>query len=182
MQRALRRWPRAVLCAAAVSPVVVSAPSTLEEPWTKQSFPLELGLDRGLRAHLAGVALRCMMNWCWLSKARAYAFALYLDAAAVDAVRTAQRAGAADPLGTALDAQASAPRGTFVLRLCPSRAIEGGHMAHGFRHQRAWAAQRAQVPLPPPGASFPPLPFPFPPQWPIGWTGRGRPHQRLRRR
>lgn len=89
---------------------------------------------------------RCMLGWCRLAIARAYAFGLYADAEALDVMAGgaggAATGGAgghgADRIRALLDRKASgAPGGELALVLVMARDIPGEHLAHGFRNSIA---------------------------------------------
>lgn len=120
---------------------------------------------------LLGANTRCMLGWCRLAIARAYAFGLYADQAALDrAIRAAQQAVAAGStsgpgslaLSALLDSKeeggGSGGRGVgeLSLVLVMNRDIPGDHLAHGFRNSAlarlsARAKEREQK------ASYPPV-------------------------
>lgn len=110
------------LCTGARTPADV-----IIEHRTGHTFPL----TRGSGESLLGVNTRCMLGWCRLSIARAYAFGLFADEAAL-------REGASAPPGKPrLDALldgAEAGIGVVSLVLVIARSIEGDHLAHGFRN------------------------------------------------
>jgi hypothetical protein len=101
---------------------------------------------------LLGANTRCMLGWCKLAIARAYAFGLYADEAALRAA-AARAPGAPSRAAALLDA-VEAGAGSASLVLVIARAIDGEHLAHGFgtsvraRHRALLAARGAPPPAP----------------------------------
>ena len=73
--------------------------------------------------HLRSTGLRCMMGWCGLPLARAYAFALYVneEAVALGSLPAVVKAKTADPGACEVS-----------LRLKMAREIDGPHISKGF--------------------------------------------------
>lgn len=141
---------RAIQAAAAVLSVNLATHSdVIREHRTGHTFELHrpLEVDEGLReAHLVGCNVRCMLGWCRVAFARAYAFGLYLDDDAIRAVRKDRTAtpaiaeeGASSPspslVARLLDAKQKSPTEfTIAIVLVMARDISGEHLAHGFRN------------------------------------------------
>ena len=128
------------------------------EPFTSCEFPTIVraraaGSDRGGQPlWLVRSSVRCMLGWCWLAKARVYAFGLYVSrdggracAGAADVGEVLERLGlgappaAADGSGSASLFQASAafagPRPGFVFKL--------GDSGVGYYHDVAASSKEA---------------------------------------
>lgn len=111
----------------------------LQEHRTFQEFALsrEAG-SAGVNAErqfLCGTALRCMMGWCKVPMARAYAFAFYVDEAALRSSRALLRRDGANEVQRLLDAKAADPAlCELMVSLRMARDIDGTHLAHGFRN------------------------------------------------
>jgi hypothetical protein len=118
--------PHAPEVAAAPPPPPASSPGALADP------PAALA-GAASPQYLLGANVRCMLGWCRLAMARAYAFALYTDAAGL-----AHGGGLAGLLAAKEAAAASggsAGTGAEVaLVMKMARDISGEHMAHGFRN------------------------------------------------
>ena len=131
---------------------------------TLQRYALTRGASQG-GGELALVAcsVRCMMQWCSLPMARAYAFALYVPASAVAllqrreaeaapaAAAAAAAAPAADRLQALLDLKSTSPAaaGELLLSLRIARDIAGAHMARGFANSANNMLRRRSAPLAP---------------------------------
>ena len=141
---------RAIQAASAVLSVNLATHSdVIREHRTGHTFELHrpLEVDEGVReAHLVGCNVRCMLGWCRVAFARAYAFGLYLDDDAIRAVRKDRTAtlaigdnGVSSPssslLARLLDAKQKSPTEfTIAVVLVMARDISGEHLAHGFRN------------------------------------------------
>lgn len=92
------------------------------------------GLTRDAR--LLGANVRCMLGWCRLAIARAYAVGVYADDAALEAALAAAP-GSRGGLSAVLDAKEAGAgpgaAGELSLVLVMARDIAGAHLGHGFR-------------------------------------------------
>ena len=107
------------------------AAPVIREHRTGLSFPLTRRSDALLMSSLLGANTRCMLGWCRLSIARAYAFGLFADEIALAA---ATRVPAGESRLSALLDCAETKTGTISLVLVIARSIEGDHLAHGFQN------------------------------------------------
>lgn len=98
----------------------------LREHRTGHTFPLLRG-----DSALLGANTRCMLGWCRLAIARAYAFGLFADEVALEA---GVGAGGTRPRVAAVLDSAESGAGSVSLILVIARSIEGDHLAHGFRN------------------------------------------------
>jgi hypothetical protein len=105
--------------------------SVIREHRTGLSFPLTRSTDATRMSSLLGANTRCMLGWCRLSIARAYAFGLFADEIALAA---ATRVPAGESRLAALLDSAESKTGTISLVLVIARSIEGDHLAHGFQN------------------------------------------------
>jgi hypothetical protein len=128
LRRAVVSYAAAAAAAACASfpslrlaqPPAPAAGAAVVEPWTGLAFqPAELGLT--LVPH---ACVRCMLGWCRIAVARAYAYALFVDDRALDAASlpAALAAKVAKPLGSTLKLQL----------IVNAKEIDGPHMAKGF--------------------------------------------------
>ena len=87
MLRFLRPSVKVGFGIAVASPLLLqstAAEEMVEEPYTKTAFRSCIPDPDGPgKQYLTGVAPRCMMGWCWLPKARAYGYGVYVDDMAV---------------------------------------------------------------------------------------------------
>ena len=112
-------------------------------------------------AYSVGSAVRCMMGWCSLAIARAYAFSLYVDEDSLvflhqqlqpegtpAATAATPPLPAASPLQTLLHRklEGSAP-GEISIVLMMARDIPGEHIAHGFRNSISQRFKGPPTPL-----------------------------------
>lgn len=74
--------------------------------------------------------MRCMLNWCHVPIARAYAFAVYVDDACLQELGRADQADAAESMLALKAARPDTATITVVLKM--ARDIDGEHLAHGF--------------------------------------------------
>ena len=94
-------------------------PNIVQERRTKESYERRIR-RKGVEYELAGEpGLRCMMNWCWIPQARAYAMGIYVP----DGFK-----GGPSVLMT----DGSSPK---LLRMVVAREAAGHHIAHGFGRQ-----------------------------------------------
>lgn len=148
------------------APATTLPPTAVKEHRTGLEFPLHLPSPadapsgviapapaRGDAAHLLGCNTRCMLGWCRLAMARAYAFGLYVsdDALEWGAAQARDAAdGTAPTLAALLERKRTAPGSmelTLVLRM--ARDISGEHLAHGFQNSMAARlATRTKTALP----------------------------------
>jgi hypothetical protein len=120
-------------------------PDALKEHRTHLQFVLQRRLADDVEAHLMGCNVRCMLGWCKLAIARAYAFGLYVDDDALKAThklivsevddnpKSSSSRPHAVPL--LLDLKLAEPSAcTLSIVLVMARDIAGEHLAHGFRN------------------------------------------------
>lgn len=131
----------------------------IKEHRTHQEFPFVL-TDKTLqevsgslqlaphlpRVYSAGTALRCMLGWCKIPQARAYAYSIYLDA---DSIQTANDLNDGsddrDVVARLLDQKTVHPScGELCLVLRMARDIDGNHIARGFQNSINARLQQAQ--------------------------------------
>jgi hypothetical protein len=160
----------AATCAAAAPPYdgvgaadIVENGSAVLEHRTRERFRLVRSgtADGGASPshYLLGCNVRCMLGWCRLSIARAYAFGLYADGAALTAaghMRPGSSSSTTTTTTTLVDELLDAKErgdvsaGELSLVLTMARDIPGEHMAHGFRNSILFRLkQRAAGSLPP---------------------------------
>ncbi len=121
--------------AALFLPSSASEPSEVIEHRTKHRFPLSRTIGDAPASFL-GANTRCMLGWCKVAAARAYAFGLYADAPLLTRVAAAS-SGASSRTTALLDAMEAAAGARepsqLSLLIIVARDIDGGHMAGGFR-------------------------------------------------
>lgn len=136
-----------VAAAAGLSARFLRCDDTLREHRTGQRFDMHRSIQ-GSTTHLVGCNVRCMLGWCRVPIARAYAFGLYLDDDALLSLRRADSSSEAVATAEAsqvvlkpslvaslLDTKVASP-GDFSLAvvLVMARDIDGEHLAHGFQN------------------------------------------------
>lgn len=108
--------------------------SEVIEHRTKHRFPLSRTIGDAPASFL-GANTRCMLGWCKIAAARAYAFGLYADAQLLTRVAAAS-SGASSRTTALLDAMEAAAGARescqLSLLIIVARDIDGGHMAGGF--------------------------------------------------
>lgn len=111
-----------------------SPASEIIEHRTKHRFPLSRKIG-DVPAQFLGANTRCMLGWCKVAAARAYAFGLYADAPLLSRVAAnASDASRTKALLDAMEASASAREPCQLsLLIIVARDIDGAHMAGGFR-------------------------------------------------
>lgn len=126
------------------------AAGSIVEHRTKQRFPLHHATPDSIPTHLIGCNTRCMLGWCRIAMARAYAFGFYIDDDAVKwGFAQHQQTGARPTLSALLDAkQADSSTCTLSLVLVMARDIAGEHLAHGFRNSVLSRVTTANMSLP----------------------------------
>eukprot|EP01138_Halocafeteria_seosinensis_P012097 gb/GECG01012365.1/.p1 GENE.gb/GECG01012365.1/~~gb/GECG01012365.1/.p1 ORF type:complete len:378 (+),score=52.67 gb/GECG01012365.1/:1-1134(+) len=133
---------------------------SLKEHRTYQEFPFILndkklneitdseatGQNSFPRMYLAGTALRCMLGWCKIPHARAYAYGLYFDLPSVENASEVDDYGSgADIVERVLDAKtADAKTGNLCIMLRMARDIDGNHIARGFQNSVDYRIKQAQ--------------------------------------